>query len=182
MPHTQFHIQKDAISHMDCQAHLLCFWAYNFVIWGQDKNRDVIVAFPDVDPSFISIPQLSMQGRHQRDRQPDSRRALLKETTDSFDQPHLWYSTSEVIRALELFISSGDELSGSNTYRLAFFMFKTPNRCIFKLLPVTHSLVLLFYFLLCFFFIFIDMPFSLYSQLWPCWPDKTSFGWTHFLP
>lgn len=55
-----------------------------------DKNRDVIVAFPDVDPSFIS--------------------------TDSFDKPHLWYSTSEVIRALEIFISSGDELSGSNTY------------------------------------------------------------------
>ncbi|KAK9277974.1 hypothetical protein L1049_027531 [Liquidambar formosana] len=95
---------------------ILYHTVYNCTDGSYDKNRDVIVAFPDVDPYFISIPQLSMRGRHQCDRQPDSRRALLKETADSFDQPHLWYSTSEVIRALELFISSGDELSGSNTY------------------------------------------------------------------
>ncbi|KAL0421836.1 UNVERIFIED_CONTAM: Alpha-N-acetylglucosaminidase [Sesamum latifolium] len=30
--------------------------------------------------------------------------------------PHLWYSTSEVIRALQLFIASGDQLSESNTF------------------------------------------------------------------
>lgn len=41
----------------------------------------------------------------------------MKDLTDTFDQPHLWYSTSEVIRALELFIEGGDKLSGSNTYR-----------------------------------------------------------------
>lgn len=69
-----------------------------FGVLEQDKNRDVIVAFPDVDPSLLS-------------------RAIIKKITDSFDRPHLWYSTSEVIYALELFISSGDELSKSSTYR-----------------------------------------------------------------
>ncbi|PQQ08441.1 alpha-N-acetylglucosaminidase [Prunus yedoensis var. nudiflora] len=78
-----------------------------------DKNRDVIVSFPDVDPSFISIPPEECQPNEN----PVAGRAVLKEITDSFDQPHLWYSTSEVIHALEIFIASGDELSESNAYR-----------------------------------------------------------------
>lgn len=82
----------------------------------QDKNRDVIVAFPDVDPSFISIAQI-FAPQHQKYSMVLSRRDSLKDLTDTFDQPHLWYSTSEVIRALELFIASGAQLSGSNTYR-----------------------------------------------------------------
>lgn len=72
------------------------------------------MAFPDVDPSFIARRP---QGYHQNEKPSPSRRAVLKETTDSFERPHLWYSTSEVIHALELFIASGDELSDSNTYR-----------------------------------------------------------------
>lgn len=87
-------------------------------LWKQDKNRDVIVAFPDVDPSFISIPPEECQPNEN----PVAGRAVLKEITDSFDQPHLWYSTSEVIRALEIFIASGDELSESNAYRLPFLL------------------------------------------------------------
>ena len=75
---------------------------------------DVIVAFPDVSPSFISLPRES----YQHYGKPTSRRAVLREKTNTSDQPHLWYSTSEVIKALELFIASGDELSASNTYRL----------------------------------------------------------------
>lgn len=62
------------------------------------------MAFPDVDPSFIFV-------LHERSNQygkSESRRAAIEEVRDSFDQPHLWYSTSEVIRALELFIASGD--------------------------------------------------------------------------
>lgn len=75
------------------------------------------MAFPDVDPSFIARPP---QGYYQNEKSLVSRRAeLLEEVTDSFERPHLWYSTSEVVHALELFIASGDELSGSNTYRLA---------------------------------------------------------------
>ena len=101
------------------------------VILKQDKNRDIIVAFPDVDPSFISLPHASIQQRYHRNSKPISRRAILKEKTDdSYDHPHLWYSTSEVVRALELFIKSGAELSGSNTYRLVSVGFKSPKRYI----------------------------------------------------
>lgn len=87
----------------------------------QDKNRDVIVAFPDVDPSIISVTQEKFQNH----KKPVSKKAVLKSETSSYDQPHLWYSTSEVIRALELFIASGNELSASNTYRLASFSSRT---------------------------------------------------------
>jgi alpha-N-acetylglucosaminidase len=54
------------------------------VIREQDKNRDVIVAFPDVHPSFISI----LQERYNHYGKSVSRRAALEEITDSFEQPH----------------------------------------------------------------------------------------------
>ncbi|XP_071731658.1 alpha-N-acetylglucosaminidase-like isoform X2 [Rutidosis leptorrhynchoides] len=82
----------------------------------KDKNRDVIVAFPDVDPSFLSSRKTSGT-RYLRSINPLSKRFSLKDENEDFDKPHLWYSTSEVIRALELFIDGGNELSGSNTYR-----------------------------------------------------------------
>ncbi|XP_061369642.1 alpha-N-acetylglucosaminidase-like [Gastrolobium bilobum] len=85
---------------------------YNCTDGAYDKNRDVIVAFPDVDPSLISAQH--EQSRHYS--KPFSR-TIITEITDSFDRPHLWYSTSEVIHALELFIASGNELSRSDTYR-----------------------------------------------------------------
>ncbi|KAK8571123.1 hypothetical protein V6N13_025679 [Hibiscus sabdariffa] len=78
----------------------------------KDKNRDVIVAFPDVSPSFISLPG----ERYQHYGKPTSRRAVLREKTNAYEQPHLWYSTSDVIKALQLFIASGNELSSISTY------------------------------------------------------------------
>uniref|UniRef100_A0A7N0V3J4 Alpha-N-acetylglucosaminidase n=1 Tax=Kalanchoe fedtschenkoi TaxID=63787 RepID=A0A7N0V3J4_KALFE len=86
---------------------------YNCTDGSYDKNRDVIVAFPDADPTLISA-QLDMPGR--RDPTSKSRRELLEYKTDSFDRPHLWYPTAEVVRALELFITGTDELSESNTF------------------------------------------------------------------
>ncbi|KAJ1421802.1 Alpha-N-acetylglucosaminidase, C-terminal [Sesbania bispinosa] len=85
---------------------------YNCTDGAYDKNRDVIVAFPDVDPSLISVQH---EWSHNYGK-PYSR-TIIKEITDTFDRPHLWYSTSEVIYALELFIASGYEISISNTYR-----------------------------------------------------------------
>ncbi|KHN19340.1 Alpha-N-acetylglucosaminidase [Glycine soja] len=85
---------------------------YNCTDGAYDKNRDVIVAFPDVDPSLISVQH---EQSHHNDKPYSG--TIIKEITDSFDQPHLWYPTSEVIYALELFITSGDELSRCNTYR-----------------------------------------------------------------
>ncbi|KAK6920761.1 Alpha-N-acetylglucosaminidase, N-terminal [Dillenia turbinata] len=90
---------------------------YNCTDGKFNKNRDVIVAFPDVDPSFISIPGLAMREDNYPSIRTTVRRALLEEESNSYDPPHLWYSTAEVIHALELFLASGDELSGSNTFR-----------------------------------------------------------------
>lgn len=104
------------------QAHLYQV-LYISLMYKQDKNRDVIVAFPDVDPSIISIAQ----GRYHHYDKPVLRSAVLKSNPSSYDQPHLWYSTSEVIRALELFIASGEQLSASNTYRLALFSSRVSN-------------------------------------------------------
>ncbi|KAL8250427.1 hypothetical protein R6Q59_034120 [Mikania micrantha] len=83
---------------------ILYHTVYNCTDGAYDKNRDVIVAFPDVDPT-VYYTNLYLQ------------RNSLKDEDESFDKPHLWYSTSEVIRALELFIEGGKELSKSNTYR-----------------------------------------------------------------
>ncbi|KAK7411528.1 hypothetical protein VNO78_02962 [Psophocarpus tetragonolobus] len=85
---------------------------YNCTDGAYDKNRDVIVAFPDVDPSLISVH--NEQSNHY-DKSDSG--TIIKAITDPFDRPHLWYSTSDVIYALELFITSGDELSRCNTYR-----------------------------------------------------------------
>nr|GEU92850.1 hypothetical protein [Tanacetum cinerariifolium] len=89
---------------------------YNCTDGAYDKNRDVIVAFPDVDPSFLSKPQLYGR-RYLRSANRFSKRNSLKDEDEAFDKPHLWYSTSEVIRALGLFIEGGSELSESSTYR-----------------------------------------------------------------
>ncbi|XP_050223887.1 alpha-N-acetylglucosaminidase-like [Mercurialis annua] len=86
---------------------------YNCTDGAYDKNRDVIVAFPDIDPFSISV----RKNRHHYNGKPVSRRAVLKENSNSYDHPHIWYSTSEVLHALELFILCGEELSGSSTYR-----------------------------------------------------------------
>ncbi|XP_057443002.1 alpha-N-acetylglucosaminidase-like [Lotus japonicus] len=85
---------------------------YNCTDGAYDKNRDVIVALPDVDPSIISAQH---EWSHKSGKPYSG--SIIKEISDSFDRPHLWYSTSEVIHALELFILNGNELSRSNTYR-----------------------------------------------------------------
>ncbi|CAL5374798.1 unnamed protein product [Camellia sinensis] len=106
------------VSSMQDAWDILYHTVYNCTDGAYDKNRDVIVAFPDVDPYIISSSQASIRKRYHHNRKLISRGAFLKETADdSYDHPHLWYSTSEVLHALELFIKSGDELSGSNTYR-----------------------------------------------------------------
>ncbi|XP_019154371.1 PREDICTED: alpha-N-acetylglucosaminidase-like [Ipomoea nil] len=90
---------------------------YNCTDGANDKNRDVIVSFPDVTPDSISVLSRRLTKTQKHNGAHPSMRSILEDASDSYDQPHLWYSTSEVIPALELFISSGDELSNSNTYR-----------------------------------------------------------------
>lgn len=90
---------------------------YNCTDGAYDKNRDVIVAFPDVDPKSISTLQTVLSDIHEQYGKQYLRRAILEEPNDSYDKPHLWYSTSEVIHALKLFLESGNQLSDSSTYR-----------------------------------------------------------------
>ncbi|XP_016563517.1 alpha-N-acetylglucosaminidase isoform X2 [Capsicum annuum] len=90
---------------------------YNCTDGAYDKNRDVIVAFPDVDPKSISTQQTVLNYTHDQYGKLYLRRATLEEPNDSYDKPHLWYSTSDVIHALKLFLESGYQLSDSSTYR-----------------------------------------------------------------
>ncbi|XP_068641761.1 alpha-N-acetylglucosaminidase-like isoform X2 [Aristolochia californica] len=87
---------------------------YNCTDGSFDKNRDFIVAFPDVDPSFILIPKTSASGIKKHIVKQTSRISFSEGT---FDWPHLWYPTSDVVRALELFLSSRTRFAKSQTFR-----------------------------------------------------------------
>lgn len=87
------------------------------------------MSFPDVDPNSISTSSLlSLPGESRRYNRLTLRRALHELKSYDYTHPHLWYSTSEVIRALQLFIASGDQLSESSTYRSAYYLFPTSLR------------------------------------------------------
>ncbi|XP_047313259.1 alpha-N-acetylglucosaminidase-like [Impatiens glandulifera] len=102
------------VSSMQDAWNILYHSIYNCTDGSPNKNRDTIVAFPDVDPHLIVVTKAHSGGIKQANTKWAS---LEEETDDSYDKPHLWYETSEVIKALQLFLTSGDELSGSNTYR-----------------------------------------------------------------
>ena len=82
--------------------------------WLQDHNKDYIVEFPDISPSSFSS-QLSK--RRGMSIQSNHRRFFLSEVSGSLPHPHLWYSTKEAIKALELFLDAGNDFSRSLTYR-----------------------------------------------------------------
>ncbi|KAI8543569.1 hypothetical protein RHMOL_Rhmol08G0229200 [Rhododendron molle] len=72
---------------------------YNCTDGAYDKNRDVIVAFPDIDPTLISLPKVFIRKRHDGNIKPISRRAFIEETMNgSYDQPHLWYDLVDLTR------------------------------------------------------------------------------------
>ncbi|WOL12149.1 hypothetical protein Cni_G20914 [Canna indica] len=88
---------------------------YNCTDGAYDKNRDVIVSFPDVDPSIISILEIAEERKYALYNRQSSNSQPLKEM--SYDQPHLWYSPADVLRALVLFLENGDEVSDCLTFR-----------------------------------------------------------------
>ncbi|VAI37084.1 unnamed protein product [Triticum turgidum subsp. durum] len=86
---------------------------YNCTDGIADHNRDYIVEFPDISPSSFSSQyskrrSISVVRKHPR---------FLGEVSASLPQPHLWYSTEEAVKSLELFLKAGDDLSESLTYR-----------------------------------------------------------------
>ncbi|XP_026423582.1 alpha-N-acetylglucosaminidase-like [Papaver somniferum] len=96
---------------------ILYHTVYNCTDGAYDKNRDVIVSFPDVDPSFFSLEETStIEPAHGLIEQVSSRQSK-KNVKNSFERPHLWYSTADVIHALELLLENGAKLSEIQTYR-----------------------------------------------------------------
>ncbi|ERN18352.1 hypothetical protein AMTR_s00055p00202230 [Amborella trichopoda] len=96
---------------------ILYHTVYNCTDGKYDKNRDVIVAFPDVDPVMISTSEIFVIEEHKPSKAEGLCRASLKEITESYDRPHIWYPTSDVINALKLFLSSASEVSESCNFR-----------------------------------------------------------------
>ncbi|CAD6259287.1 unnamed protein product [Miscanthus lutarioriparius] len=90
---------------------------YNCTDGKNDKNRDVIVAFPDVEPFVIETPGLYVNTRQMYSTMPSKNYIGKDSSSDAYDHPHLWYDTNAVIHALELFLQHGDEVSDSNTFR-----------------------------------------------------------------
>ncbi|MQL72419.1 hypothetical protein Taro_004759 [Colocasia esculenta] len=81
-------------------------------MFNQDHNRDYIVQFPDRGPYYLSQESVTMKPHRKQHN-----RFSLRETATTTQSPHLWYSPEEVLKALKLFLDSGDKLEGSLTYR-----------------------------------------------------------------
>ncbi|KAI5010321.1 hypothetical protein ZWY2020_012458 [Hordeum vulgare] len=90
---------------------------YNCTDGKNDKNRDVIVAFPDVEPSVIQTPGLYARTSKNYSTTLSENYVMKDAPNDAYEQPHIWYDTIAVIHALELFLESGDEVSDSSTFR-----------------------------------------------------------------
>jgi alpha-N-acetylglucosaminidase len=87
---------------------------YNCTDGIADHNKDYIVEFPDISPSSFSS-QLS--NRRSMSIRSNRRRFFLSEVSGSLPHPHLWYSTKEAVKALELFLNAGNDFSRTLTYR-----------------------------------------------------------------
>jgi len=72
--------------------------------------------FPDWDPSTNSETGVSNNQKKINMLGPGNRRYLFQETSYK-PQAHLWYPSDDVIKALQLFLAGGKNLSGSLTYR-----------------------------------------------------------------
>lgn len=101
---------------------------YNCTDGIADHNKDYIVEFPDISPSSFST-QLSK--RRGMSISSNHRRFFLSEVSGSLPHPHLWYSTKEAIKALELFLNAGNDFSKSLTYR--YDLVDLTRQCLSKL-------------------------------------------------
>ncbi|CAN6295052.1 unnamed protein product [Urochloa humidicola] len=99
---------------------------YNCTDGIADHNKDYIVEFPDISPSSFGS-QLSKR----RAISSNHRRFFLSEVSGSLPHPHLWYSTKEAIKALELFLDAGNDFSESLTYR--YDLVDLTRQCLSKL-------------------------------------------------
>lgn len=87
---------------------------YNCTDGIADHNKDFIVELPDTGPS-LKDPRASRRSHMQK--MITHHRFSFRETNSNLPTPHLWYSTKEVINALQLFLVAGNDLGGSLTFR-----------------------------------------------------------------
>ncbi|KAJ3683836.1 hypothetical protein LUZ60_014063 [Juncus effusus] len=102
-----------AITEIEEAWQILYHTIYNCTDGIADHNKDYIVEFPDLSPSLTKQYQLSIR----RDLSRINPRFSLREISSNLPQPHLWYSTKEAIKALKLFLHTGNSLSRSSTYK-----------------------------------------------------------------
>ncbi|AQL06547.1 Alpha-N-acetylglucosaminidase [Zea mays] len=101
---------------------------YNCTDGIADHNKDYIVEFPDISPSSVTY-QVSKRRGMSITR--NHRRFFLSEVSGILPQPHLWYSTKEAVKALELFLDAGSTFSESLTYR--YDLVDLTRQCLSKL-------------------------------------------------
>ncbi|KAL6902116.1 hypothetical protein ACP4OV_004992 [Aristida adscensionis] len=101
---------------------------YNCTDGIADHNKDYIVEFPEISPSSFSSQLSKRRGMSIVSRHG---RFFLSEISTSLPHPHLWYSTKEAIKALELFLNAGSYFSKSLTYR--YDLVDLTRQCLSKL-------------------------------------------------
>ncbi|KAJ0095775.1 hypothetical protein Patl1_17155 [Pistacia atlantica] len=105
-----------AVHQAEAAWEILYRTVYNCTDGIADHNIDFIVKFPDWNPSSGS--HISKQNQMPVTLTlPGPRRYLSPKKSSQLPQAHLWYSTQEVVNALQLFIDAGNDLAGSSTYR-----------------------------------------------------------------
>ncbi|GJR73352.1 alpha-N-acetylglucosaminidase [Tanacetum coccineum] len=83
-----------------------------------DHNTDYIVKFPDWDPSLDTYSSFSRQNNKKSlITMHRNRRCVLSEVKSTLPQPHMWYSNSDSVKALNLLIAAGEDLARNLTYR-----------------------------------------------------------------
>ncbi|XP_066344686.1 alpha-N-acetylglucosaminidase-like isoform X2 [Miscanthus floridulus] len=71
---------------------------YNCTDGKNDKNRDVIVAFPDVEPFVIETPGLYVNTRQMCSTMPSKNYIGKDSSSNAYDHPHLWYDLVDLTR------------------------------------------------------------------------------------
>lgn len=105
-----------AVHQVEAAWEILYHTIYNCTDGIADHNHDFIVMFPDWNASTCSETGMSSNQKTYL-LPPGNRRYLFQEKLSDMPQAHLWYPLDDVIKALQLFLDGGKDLSGSLTYR-----------------------------------------------------------------
>ncbi|PNY07082.1 alpha-n-acetylglucosaminidase-like protein, partial [Trifolium pratense] len=106
-----------AVHQIDAAWEILYHTIYNCTDGIADHNHDYIAVLPDWDPSTNIESGMSNHQQKIYFLPPGNRRYLFQQTPAGMPQAHLWYPPEDVIKALQLFLAGGKNLTGSLTYR-----------------------------------------------------------------